>query len=145
LDNIKAAFNATGICPYDPEKVIARVQILPEVQEVEEEYTESLTPMTVRALQPITRRIFREQAQLGSSIQLLIKAVQKLAISNEILEHENVRLKDTLLDEKKRRKRGKAMGLLDADTPGGGQLWSPSKIEATRQKAKALEEQEIRN
>ena len=47
----------------------------------------------------------------------MIRTSEKLAIRAEILEHEVAQLRRALVGEKKRRKRGKQMGLFDKDEP----------------------------
>jgi len=64
-----------------------------------------------------------------------------MSIENEILRHENQGLRETLIDEKKRRKRGKPMGLIDKDRPGEAQFFSPSKVALVRAKAAEIEAQ----
>ena len=52
-------------------------------------------------------------------MELIIRAREKLVFENEILLHENKALLRALNEEKKRRKRGKALGLFDKQKPGG--------------------------
>jgi hypothetical protein len=48
-----------------------------------------------------------------------------------------------LIGEKKRRKRGKPIGLFDKDSAGEAQFFSPSKVEAVQQRARAIEAQKV--
>ena len=44
-----------------------------------------------------------------------------------------------LNEEKKRRKYGKPLGLLDAEQPGKAQFWSPAKVATARLRANEIE------
>jgi DNA anti-recombination protein RmuC len=71
----------------------------------------------------------------------MIKATEKLVVQNKILVHQNKALHEALIGEKKRRKRGKAMGLFDKNNPGEAKFFSLSKVEAVRQRARDMEAQ----
>jgi len=43
------------------------------------------------------------------------------------------------VQEKRRRKRGKAMGLLDKERPGEAQFFSPARVAAVREQAYEIE------
>jgi len=43
------------------------------------------------------------------------------------------------VQEKRRRKRGKAMGLFDKDRPGEAQFFSPARVAAVREQAHEIE------
>lgn len=72
-------------------------------------------------------------------MDLLVRAAEKLSIKKDILEHKNAGLREALIDERKRRKRGKKLGLLTGDEPGQAVFFSPAKIAAAREKQKALD------
>jgi hypothetical protein len=56
--------------------------------------------------------------------------VEKFTTENEILRYENNGLRNTIKDEKKRRKRGKPLGLIDEDdTHEQALFFSPAKVE----------------
>ena len=78
----------------------------------------------------MAKQIHKGQMQLHQDTALLIRASEKLAAQNEILLHQNRSLSETLVQEKRRRKRGKAMGLLDKDRPGEAQFFSPARVAA---------------
>ena len=56
-----------------------------------------------------------------------------MAVRNTLLTHENNRLREALVNEKKKRKRGKAL-LLEAPAQydGGAVFWSPQKVQEAR-------------
>ena len=55
------------------------------------------------------------------------------------MEHHNKGLMEALIGEKKRRKRGKPMGLMDNIEPGQAMFFSPAKIAALRLQQEELE------
>jgi hypothetical protein len=65
-----------------------------------------------------------------------------MVVRNDLLRHENSYLNSTLIDEVKRRKKGKPMGLLAEEEPKYGQFWSPTKIAIRREEIRAQEDQE---
>ena len=98
------------------------------------------TPCSVRGLRCLAKQIHKDQAQLNKDTALLIRASEKLAAEKEILLHQNKALSKTLVEEKRRRKRGKAMGLLDKDRqPGEAQFFSPARVAAVRERAHEIE------
>ena len=82
-----------------------------------------------------------EDPELAESLDLIVRATEKLAIQKEILEHENQGLQAALIGEKKRRKRGKAMELFAKDEPGQAMFFSPGKIAAVKERQQELKTQ----
>ncbi|PVI06823.1 hypothetical protein DM02DRAFT_472050, partial [Periconia macrospinosa] len=87
----------------------------------------------------LAKEIHKEQAVHTAKMEEIIRACGKLAIQNEILQHENTGLRAALVEEKKKRKRGKGMGLFDKERPGEAQFFSPGKVAAVRQRAEEME------
>jgi len=141
LQNIRSSFASAGIYPFNPSVILNKVQrSTPSPPPSDDEKPRS-TPNSVRAIRRTIKAISKEGEDLSENVQLLIRATEKLSIQNEILRHDNRDLYDTLVQEKKRRKRGKPMGLFDKENPGEAQFFSPSKVEALRQRAKEIEAQ----
>jgi hypothetical protein len=69
----------------------------------------------------------------------IIRACGKLAIQNDILQIEVTGLRAALVEEKKKRKRGKGMGLFNKERPGEAQFFTPSKVAVVRQRAEEIE------
>ncbi|KAF2279446.1 uncharacterized protein EI97DRAFT_362832, partial [Westerdykella ornata] len=65
----------------------------------------------------------------------LSHTIHAISAQKQILQHENERLQEALLNEKKRRQRGKAL-LLKApeDWHGGAVFWSPTKVQDARER-----------
>jgi hypothetical protein len=143
--NIQSAFEATGIEPFNPEKTVSQVQRKTPSPSPDPTDPKTETPGSVRAVRRMTKEITKGQDTLNHQVKQLVKASEKLAISNEILAHENRDLRSTLISEKRRRKKGKAMGLLDPDQPGQAQFFSPTKVGLARQRAAEIEQQKEQN
>ncbi|KAF1351707.1 hypothetical protein EJ07DRAFT_159241 [Lizonia empirigonia] len=75
----------------------------------------------------------------------LSQTTHTIAVQKTLLQHENERLREVLINEKKHRQRGKPL-LLEApnDHHAGIRVWSPSKVQQARnrQEAKDLEQQQ---
>lgn len=70
----------------------------------------------------------------------MIRAAEIFATENEILRHENKGLRNAVKEEKKRRKRGRPMGLTEEeDLPGQALFYSPAKIERVRERLQQRE------
>jgi len=142
-ENIKSAFAAPGITPLDPSKILSILKMKMPSPASSDNESKRKTPTSVRGLRRIIKQIYKEEAQaqarLTAGTSLVIRASQKLAVQNEVLLHENKALCETLVQEKKRRKRGKAMGLFDKERAGEAQFFSPAKVATVRQRAEDIE------
>ncbi|KAF2272784.1 uncharacterized protein EI97DRAFT_200845, partial [Westerdykella ornata] len=81
-----------------------------------------------------------------SKAATLTRTVHTIAAKNQLLKHENEQLKEALLNEKKRRQRGKALQLKAPEEYNGGAVfWSPAKVQKARdfQAQKEAEEKAI--
>jgi hypothetical protein len=141
MENIKSAFESTGLQPIDPQKVLSQVGRRTPSPISSDSEPEETTPMSVRGVRRAVKAVGREHKVLDPKISKLIKATERLAIRNEILEHNNKNLSQALCTEKKRRKRGKPMGLVDKDNPGEAQFFSPSKVASARQRALEIDQE----
>jgi hypothetical protein len=140
-ENIKSAFESTGIHPIDSQKVLSQVGRRTPSPISSDSEPEETTPMSVRGVRRAVKAVGREHKVLDPKISKLIKATERLVIRNEILEHNNKNLNQALCTEKKRRKRGKPMGLVDKDNPGEAQFFSPSKVASARQRALEIDQE----
>ncbi|KAF2844385.1 hypothetical protein T440DRAFT_410307, partial [Plenodomus tracheiphilus IPT5] len=80
------------------------------------------------------------------NISKLNQAIHRLSIRSVPAEQENMKLKEALINEKKRRKRGKALPLEAAEEYHGGAVWSPRKVQDARDSLhqQGLEEEQQR-
>ena len=67
--------------------------------------------------------------------------MEKLVVEKDILQHQVDQLRGTIVNEKKRRKRGKNMGLFIKNEPKQAMFFSPSKIAAARARQEELNTQ----
>ena len=145
-NNILAGFSATGVHPLNPEKVLSQLQKKTPSPTTSDSEAKRKTPGSVRGLRRMERAI-RAEGEMAAEVNIILRASQKLATRAELLEHENTGLRQALIDEKGRRKRGKAMGLNGRDEAGQAIFYSPAKIAAVRaehEELRAQKEQEKR-
>ena len=136
-----AGFSAAGIHPFKPSKVLQQLQIKTPSPPISDNELKRKTPKSVRGVRRAIKAARAEDPELIQGLDLIIRATEKLAIEKEILQHENQGLRATLIDEKKRRKGGKAMELFAKDEPGQAMFFSPGKIAAVRERQQELEAQ----
>jgi hypothetical protein len=139
VSNIKSAFSAPGIFPLQPEKVLRSIKTRTPSPVNSDNDLMRRTPGSVRGVRRLAKEIHKEQAMHTAKMEEIIRACGKLAIQNEILQHENTGLRAALVGEKKKRKRGNGMGLFDKERPGEAQFFSPAKVAAVRQRAEEME------
>jgi hypothetical protein len=144
FENIRSAFATPGIYPIDQSKVLRKIKKETPSPIMSDSERKQITPGSVRGLRRAVKAIAKEKEDINLGIDLIIRASEKLAIRNEILEHEVKGLRTALVNEKKRRKRGKPAGLLDQGRPGAAQFFSPAKVTAVRNRMHELEEQKQR-
>jgi hypothetical protein len=139
LENIRSAYATPGIYPLDASKVLKILRAKTPSPTASDTEAQCKTPGSVRAVRRTIRAIAKEEGYLSRPVELAIKASEKLVIENDILQHQNKMLHEALIGEKKRRTRSKPMGLIDKDNPGRAQFFSPSKVQAARQRAREIE------
>jgi len=144
VENIRSAFATPGIYPINPSKVLQKIKKETPSPIMSDSERIHITPGSVRGLRRAVKAISKEKEDINLGIDIIIRASEKLAIRNEILEHENKGLRTALVNEKKRRKRGKPAGLFDQERAGEAQFFSPAKVAAVRSRMNELEEQKQR-
>jgi len=137
--NIKSAFSSPGIFPLEPKKVLKSIKVKTPSPENSDNDLKRKTPGSVRGVRRLAKEIRKEQAVHTAKLEKIVRACGKLAIQNDILQHEVTGLRAALVEEKKKRKRGKGMGLFDKEQPGEAQFFSPEKVAAVRQRAEEIE------
>jgi hypothetical protein len=141
--NIASGFAKTGIWPYAPDVVLAKITKPPPpllLSSIETSQTIQ-TPMTCRAIRR-TQRQFHD-APNSPLLAKIFRANERLAAQHSVDQHVVKGLITALQDEKKRRKRGKRLNLI-GEEDSGPQFFSPGRIQAARdwQAAKEQEEQQ---
>ena len=141
--NICSAFAAAGIHPLDPSIVLAKIAYNTPSPSSSDSESYEVTPGSIRAVCRQIKAIKKDQGDLDAKIDSLCRTAEKMAIGKEICEHENVGLRMALIEEQKRRKRGKRLGILDKDEPGQAVFVSPAKIAAIRIRREQEEAEKI--
>lgn len=139
--NIIKAFEKTGIWPLQPLKTIQQLQKPISTLSPPSKLSSIpiKTPQTARAI----RRLCKASPSLQKAV-ILERAVFRLATKFELQSHENMSLRQALMEEKRRRVRGKRLNLLGEEVTNQPQFFSPSKIITARtyQESKEAAEQE---
>ena len=71
------------------------------------------TPSSVCVMHQHVKVVKKAHGFLTAEINLLTQAVEKMSVSKEILKHKNAGLRRALINEQKRRKKGKKMEILN--------------------------------
>lgn len=124
--NIRSAFAKTGIWPLDPSITISRLSKAsnpPSTPSKSITPPPPITPFTVHGL----RRLIKSDPT-QQKMEILERAVLRLATKFEIQSHENKGLRMAVNEEKRRRKRGKRLNLLGEEETGGPQFFSPERV-----------------
>ena len=139
--NVRSAFEATGLHPLQPEKVIIEAQkreTTPEEELLEEKPCK--TPGSSRGLRRLYQRLEKE-GKVHPDAKKLLHAGEKLATKADIAQHEVNGLRKAIVHEKKKRKRGKAMHLWEEDeNQNQGRFFSPAKIGRLRERMVVAQE-----
>ena len=138
IKNVQSAWEKTGIYPLNPDKVLSTF-VLP--QETSQPSPKKLkTPSSTRGIRR-TFKLLEKAGHVNKKAKILLHASEKLAAELEIVRYENQGLRKTIIHEKKRRKRGKAMNLYDPEEKEGQALFfSPAKV--ARVRARVAEEKQ---
>jgi hypothetical protein len=139
--NILSAFEKTGIFPLRPEAVISQITFSGADEQSMEIDDVIEIPKDVHQVRQLVKSIRKEEGPVSSRVDLLITSMERMVIKNELLRHDNTFLNRTLIEEKKRRQRGKPAGLISSEETKFGQIWSPTKIGLRRAELAAAEEQ----
>tara|TARA_R110002003_G_scaffold699_2_gene21084 strand:- start:4978 stop:6333 length:1356 start_codon:yes stop_codon:yes gene_type:complete len=140
--NVLKAFETTGIAPFDPQRILARFNTKePSRPSPSGSSSSVLSASDWRKIERLLREVVEDTYDRQS--KKLSQTIHAISVQKQLLQHQNERLKEALINEKKRRQRGKAL-LLEPpkDYNGGAVFWSPSKVEAARQRQEEKDEAE---
>ncbi|EDN02166.1 predicted protein [Histoplasma mississippiense (nom. inval.)] len=90
-------------------------------------------------MQKLMKQVKQQQHRISHDLNRVIHAGENLALDKEILLIENRQLQQALNQERRHRKRGRAMGLLDPSNPSLAQFFSPAKVQSIREQMTAAE------
>jgi DDE superfamily endonuclease len=138
--NITSAWKATGIFPFDPQKLLSVIDPRPITPpEASNSAIGTKTPMSGRAMRRAYKSLKNDPT--NAALERIIRGSEKLAAMNDCLQHEVRGLREAISLEKKKRKRGKRLNLL-GEEDSGPQLFSPARIAKARLIASEKEEAE---
>ena len=130
--NIHSGFKATGLHPFDPHYVINKFS-----KSNDDRCSSSSSSHSVLGAEDwkrITKLL--DQTLLNfydKKAEQLCNTVYAISIDNMLLKQENNGLKQSLINEKKRWKRGKLLLLnMPTEQDGSAIFWSPNKVQHTR-------------
>ncbi|KAH5177126.1 hypothetical protein HBI67_211460 [Parastagonospora nodorum] len=142
-DTILKAFEATGLSPLNPEAILKRFNQPAQSGQSSDSDSSALSASDWRKIRQLVNRVVDDRDQ--RKISKLNQTIHQLSIRSVLAEQENIRLKEALINEKKRRKRGKALPLeAEEEYHGGAVFWSPSKVKEAhdRRLQQRLEEEQ---
>jgi hypothetical protein len=100
-------------------------------------------PNSARALRKTYGRLHAED-HINNEAAILIRAGEKLAAENKILRKKNEDLRDTIFEEKRKRKRDKSLNFYEEDEQKDQTLFfNSAKVIRARERAAALEKIEL--
>jgi hypothetical protein len=140
---ILKAFEVTGLSPFNPEVILKRFNQPAQSGQSSDSDSSALSASDWRKIRQLVDHAIADRDQ--RKISKLNQTIHQLSIRSVLAEHENKRLKEALINEKKRRKRGKALPLEAAEEYyGGAVFWSPRKVKEARdrQHQQGLEEEQ---
>jgi hypothetical protein len=142
---ILKAFEATSLSPFNPEVILDRFNQPARLGQSSDSDSSALSASDWRKIRQLVDHAVADRDQ--RKISKLNQTIHRLSIRSVLAEHEIKRLKEALINEKKRRKRGKALPLEAGEEYHGGAIfWSPRKVKEARdrQLQQELEEEQQR-
>ncbi|KAI8416014.1 hypothetical protein FOFC_02322 [Fusarium oxysporum] len=146
-ENIASGWRRTGLKPFDPDVVLSQVsKNTDDDSDVESGLDDSiaLQEPTARELRRLVDHVVKQSSvSSDTGARKLKRTLESLQAEVELLRHENQGLRETIIREKQRRQRGKALKdyIFDRVDPNSAQVFSPQKIAQARQKKIEVEAQ----
>ncbi|KAI8395973.1 hypothetical protein FOFC_21503 [Fusarium oxysporum] len=146
-DNASRGWRRTGLKPFDPDVVLSQVsKNTDDDSDVESGLDDSiaLQEPTARESRRLVDHVVKQSSvSSDTGARKLKRTLESLQAEVELLRHENQGLRETIIREKQRRQRGKALKdyIFDRVDPNSAQVFSPQKIAQARQKKVEMEAQ----
>jgi hypothetical protein len=140
---ILEAFEATGLSPFNPQVILQKFNNTSGSSSDSD--SSVLSTSDWREIEGLLRQVVKNRADKRA--QKLSQALHSSSVQNT-LKHEVTRLKEALINERTRRKRGKALPLIEPkEYHGGAVSWSPRKVMEARdrQQLKEFEEEQLQH
>jgi hypothetical protein len=132
------AFKATGLSPFDPGVILQRFSIPDPTSDSD---SSALSTSDWRRIERLLRQVVA--AQGDRQVKRLSQILHSSSVQNSLLKDENRKLREALINERTRRKRGKPLPLQEAeDYHGGAVFWSLRKVKEARDRLRLQEEKE---
>lgn len=136
--NILSAWERVGIHPFNPQKVIP-APVTPPILSPRAKST----PATLRSMRR-TYSHLKQQGHVNREAHILLRAAEKLAAQNAALRYEVEGLRKAMIQEKKKRKRGKSLLLHEeGERESHAIFFSPTKVVQVLQRQADLEHAQL--
>jgi len=138
-ENIRSAFEATGIHPFNPNRVLEN---LPKRQDEARPSSPEMATSTPRATDALKKRIieaYQHPNGLRPDIGQILRGALDIAFDRDLLRIRYENLEQTVHKKVEKTKWGKPLGLINKDQVGEGQLFSARQVAGAME---ALEEEE---
>lgn len=130
-ETILKAFKATGLSPFEPEVILKRFNQPAQSGQSSDSDSSALSASDWRKIRQLVNHAVADRDQ--RKISKLNQTIHRLSIRSVLAEQENIRLKEALINERQRRKRGNALPLeAEEEYHGGAVFWSPRKVKEAR-------------
>jgi hypothetical protein len=121
-ETILRAFEATGISPLNPERILERFTYRQFLSgSLSDSESSELSASNWRKTESLLRQVVRDRRDPRA--QKLSRAFHSISVQKTLLEHETRRLREALLNKRLRRKRGKVLPLEAAEDYYGGAIF----------------------
>ena len=132
------AFKATGISPLNPEVILQRFTVPDPATDSD---SSALSASDWRKMERLLRQVVADQGDRQA--KKLSQVLHSSSVQNSLLKDEVRKLREALVNERTRRKRGKPLPLQEAEEyHGGAVFWSPRKVKEARDRLQLQEEEE---
>jgi hypothetical protein len=145
-ETILKAFEATGLSPLKPEVILKRFNQPAQLGQSSDSDSSALSASDWRKTERLLRQVVGDRSDPRA--QKLSRAFHRISVQKSLLTHEAQGLMQALVNERQRRKRGKALPLeAEEDYHGRAKFWSPRKVKEARdrQLQQGLEEEQLQH
>jgi hypothetical protein len=135
---ILKAFEATGLSPFHPEVILKRFNTSPSSSDSE---SSALSASDWRKIERPLRQVVADQG--NRQVKQLSQVLHSNSVQNALLKDEVAKLREALVNERMRRKRGRPLLLGEPkEYQGGAIFWSPRKVRGARDRQQLKEREE---
>jgi hypothetical protein len=145
-ETILKAFEATGLSPLNPEVILKRFNQPAQSGQSSDSDSSALSASDWRKTERLLRQVVHDRSDPRA--QKLSRAFHSISVQKSLLTHEAQGLMQALINERQRKKRGKALPLeAGEEYHGGAVFWSPRKVKEARdrQLQQGLEEAQLQH